>query len=267
MRIAITSLAGTPDALKAWIPTALVTVWSPKHPLAWPFMGPTLHLIMQDLETPRRIGPRHRPLPGGAIVAQSADILRLWSFMERHAMRHEPSHGASHYGAHEPPHAPHNGNHAGAHDGSHDQPHAAHDGGEPRLLIQCTAGLGRSPALAIVAAMILGDDAPMACCMVAHASPHASPNRLILRHAERLLEADIVSHAERSFTYRRGPAGAQGEPIAWAEVGGPIPTPVTGPPRGRITKRLDDRDNERPRSKNEVPHVVSERDGADATTA
>ena len=232
MRIAIASTVGTPVAIEAWRPTALVSITSPRYPLAWPYTGPTLSLILQDMETPRHFGPTHRPLPGGAIVAQPDHLTSLWAFMERHALEHarglHRSHASAHEASHGPAHAAHDGAHGIAHHRAHAPPHEAHDGGEPRLLIQCTAGLGRSPAMAIVAAIIEGHDAATACAMVAHASPHASPNRLILRHAERMMGVNIVSHAERQFTYRRGPSGALGEAILWGEIGVGTPHPGYG---------------------------------------
>jgi len=56
-----------------------------------------------------------------------------------------------------------------------------------RLLIHCHAGLGRSPALAIVALMAVGMEARDAVDTIVHAVLKASPNRLILRHAEVIL--------------------------------------------------------------------------------
>ena len=96
-----------------------------------------------------------------------------------------------------------------------------------RLLINCHAGLGRSPAMGIVALMAWGMAAPDAVRAVAAALPEASPNRLILRHAEALMGQPIVPHAEAAWAYRRGPAGAQGEPVGLRVVGGH--PPLTGP--------------------------------------
>lgn len=77
--------------------------------------------------------------------------------------------------------------------GRHGEPGAAHG---PRILIRCHAGLGRSPALAIVALMAMGLDARAAVEAVAMAVPEASPNRLVLRHAEAILGQAVVVYAQ-----------------------------------------------------------------------
>lgn len=74
--------------------------------------------------------------------------------------------------------------------GSHGPAHG------PRILIHCHAGLGRSPAMAVVALMAMGLDARTAVEAVAMAVPEASPNRLIFRHAEAILGEAIVVHAQ-----------------------------------------------------------------------
>ncbi|MCJ2035529.1 hypothetical protein [Methylobacterium sp. J-068] len=68
--------------------------------------------------------------------------------------------------------------------------------GAERLLIHCEAGLGRAPALGLVALMAMGMDAMAAVEAMAKAVPEASPNRLVLRHAEAILGQAIVAHAQ-----------------------------------------------------------------------
>ncbi|SDM28872.1 hypothetical protein SAMN05216360_101447 [Methylobacterium phyllostachyos] len=77
--------------------------------------------------------------------------------------------------------------------------------------------------MAIVALMVMGLDAKAAVEAVAMAVPEASPNRLVLRHAEAILGGAIVVHAQCAWLYRRGPSGAQRE--VRAEVG-----PIASPP-------------------------------------
>lgn len=104
--------------------------------------------------------------------------------------------------------------------------------GPMRLIVQCHAGLGRAPSLAIVAAIMAGHGAHEAVMGIHGAVPEASPNRLILRHAEAITGEAIVTHVDRAWVSRRGRHGARGEavglrPVTWQ--GGDTP-PVTGPP-------------------------------------
>jgi len=64
------------------------------------------------------------------------------------------------------------------------------------MLMHCHAGLGRSPAMAIVALMVIGLDAKASVEAMAVAMPEASPNRLVLRHAEAILGEAIAVHAQ-----------------------------------------------------------------------
>lgn len=93
-----------------------------------------------------------------------------------------------------------------------------------RILIHCVAGLGRSPALAIVALATVGGLKPhYAGLMVARAAPHASPNRLVLRHAEAAIEGmPIAGPCERLFPYARSARGAEGPRLGWREVEDPL---------------------------------------------
>lgn len=89
--------------------------------------------------------------------------------------------------------------------------HAAHRG--RRLLIHCTAGLSRSPALAILAYMLDGASARDACLGVCRAVPEASPNHRVLYQAEQALSLGagaILDRANRTFLYRHGAHGAAG---------------------------------------------------------
>lgn len=89
--------------------------------------------------------------------------------------------------------------------------HAAHRGRS--LLIHCTAGLSRSPALAILACMLDGMTAGDACLAVCRAVPEASPNRRVLYQAELALNlgtGHILDRANRTFLYRHGAHGAAG---------------------------------------------------------
>ncbi len=55
--------------------------------------------------------------------------------------------------------------------------------GHGRILIHCAAGLGRSPALAIIAMVSQGIDALSTCALVWEAVPHASLNRMRMTQA------------------------------------------------------------------------------------
>ena len=196
MRIAVSSLIALPAAIAKWQPDAVVSLYSPRRPLALAWMGPLLSLPMVDVETSPPVRPTSRPVAPHLARPVRGHVLALAAFMERHL----PNPGVR----------------------------RGKDGPEPKLLIHCTAGLGRSPAMAIVAAIIDGHEPAEACAMVAGAAPAASPNRLLLRHCEGVYGVSIVPHAERSFTYRRGPAGAQGDVTGWAELGIGSTTPLRG---------------------------------------
>lgn len=81
-----------------------------------------------------------------------------------------------------------------------------------RILIHCAAGLGRSPALAILALVAQGIDAFDAYAMVREAVTHASPNRLLLAHGTSLLRQAVGDAAAATFVVRRGRSGARGSP-------------------------------------------------------
>jgi predicted protein tyrosine phosphatase len=79
-----------------------------------------------------------------------------------------------------------------------------------RLLIHCTAGLSRSPALAMVAICEIYGDIAAACTSVKSALPEASPNRGVLRRADevlklggRLVEQAMIVFPERKIAIER----------------------------------------------------------------
>lgn len=92
--------------------------------------------------------------------------------------------------------------------------------GPDRLLVQCAMGLSRSPAFAIVALVEAGASPADACARVRTASPHASPNRLVLRMADDALRLDgaLMAAVRGGLTFRRKATGALGSPIRWAEA-------------------------------------------------
>lgn len=87
-----------------------------------------------------------------------------------------------------------------------------------RLLIQCTAGLSRSPALAIIAAVRLGASVVDACQAMRAAVPHASPNRWVLRVGDHALGLDgaLTGYASSAFEFRRTAYGVLGHRAGFA---------------------------------------------------
>lgn len=75
---------------------------------------------------------------------------------------------------------------------------------QERLLIHCVAGLSRSPAFAITAAVAGGRSATAACNEVVSMVAHAQPNRLILQLADEVMGTDMLPAALDCFTYSRG---------------------------------------------------------------
>lgn len=83
--------------------------------------------------------------------------------------------------------------------------------GPRRLLVHCGAGLSRSPALAVVAAVYAGRLPEVACSAVRKAVPAASPNRLVLSIASQALGIDLQLAAAEAFNFVRAgglPVGA-----------------------------------------------------------
>lgn len=94
--------------------------------------------------------------------------------------------------------------------------------GPERVLIQCTAGLSRSPAFAIVAAVKAAHDPATACAEVKRLVPHAQPNRLILDTASELAGVNIIGAALSAFTYTRTTHGRpDGDRAGLCELFGP----------------------------------------------
>lgn len=87
-----------------------------------------------------------------------------------------------------------------------------------RLLIHCTAGLSRSPAFAIVAAITAGHDVAATCAEVRRLVPHAQPNRRILALADVIMGTAILAAAEATFTYDRGDGLPQGDRAGLCEL-------------------------------------------------
>lgn len=83
----------------------------------------------------------------------------------------------------------------------------------PRLLIHCAAGLSRSPAFAIVAAIAAGWTVREACTAMRAAACHVSPNRRILALGDDALglTGRLRRRAEATFDFCRGPLGVVGE--------------------------------------------------------
>ncbi len=86
--------------------------------------------------------------------------------------------------------------------------------GHGRILIHCAAGLGRSPALAIIAMVSQGIDALSTCALVWEAVPHASLNRMRMTQAAPTEVRHEVgnwavpaapTHATAASTTRRSP--------------------------------------------------------------
>jgi predicted protein tyrosine phosphatase len=90
-----------------------------------------------------------------------------------------------------------------------------------RILIHCTAGLSRSPALAVAVLASQGVEPGEACRAVHEAVPEASPNRAILALAGEIIGLDLVAPANATFAYNRGTFGAIGRRIGFREVSFP----------------------------------------------
>ena len=119
-----------------------------------------------------------------------------------------------------------------------------------RVLLQCTAGLSRSPALALIAMVHAGSTVADACAALHRVIPHASPNRWVLRIGDNVLGLDgaLMNGAADTFTPRRTPlvrsAHGQGSwswkpdrqtATAWEGPGRPIV-----PEGSRMSREPDD---------------------------
>jgi predicted protein tyrosine phosphatase len=91
--------------------------------------------------------------------------------------------------------------------------------GARRLLIHCTAGLSRSPAIAIVVAVQTGHSASAACDEVVRLIPHAQPNRLLLQMADDVMGSnDLLPSAMAAFDYQRGRGMPSGDRSGLSEL-------------------------------------------------
>lgn len=79
-----------------------------------------------------------------------------------------------------------------------------------RLLVHCVAGISRSPALVLVAAVARGVAPQAAVDALCTPDPGVQPNRLILGVADSCLGTDLLPRASATFRYARGPRGAEG---------------------------------------------------------
>lgn len=89
-----------------------------------------------------------------------------------------------------------------------------------RLLLHCTAGLSRSPALAIVASVHQGRSASATCAEVRRLAPRSQPNRMVLEMADQVLGRAILPAALSCFTYTRGSGMPDGERAGFVELSG-----------------------------------------------
>lgn len=87
-----------------------------------------------------------------------------------------------------------------------------------RLLVQCTAGLSRSPALALVASVQAGCPALEAAMAIRTRVPHAQPNRCLLEVADDVLGIDTLGAALQTFNYIRGRSRPDGERAGFIEI-------------------------------------------------
>lgn len=87
-----------------------------------------------------------------------------------------------------------------------------------RLLIHCKAGLSRSPALVIVAAVKAGHDPITICVEVRRLISWVQPNRLLLQIADEILGTDMLSAAMTTFSYDRGRGLPNGERAALCKL-------------------------------------------------
>lgn len=87
-----------------------------------------------------------------------------------------------------------------------------------RFLIHCTAGLSRSPAFAIVAAIAAGRDVTATCEEVRRLVPHAQPNRRILALADGIMDSALLDAAQATFHYDRGDGLPQGDRAGLCEL-------------------------------------------------
>lgn len=159
MQIATCCIEALPGAVASWGPDAIVSAFSPRHPVGGYLDRPHLLLPCHDIEEPDRCRIAPGPDHVGALLDLVADV--------------RPQ----------------------------------------RLLVQCTAGLSRSPALALVAAVAAGRGPADACAAMRRAVPQASPNRLILAWGDHLLGLDgaLDRAAADAFDFRRDETGAVGD--------------------------------------------------------
>jgi predicted protein tyrosine phosphatase len=87
-----------------------------------------------------------------------------------------------------------------------------------RLLTHCVAGLSRSPAVAIIAAVRSGRSSMDAARAIFNAVPHAQPNRLLLSLADEAFGVDTLAASMEVFTYDRGRFGPDGERAGFHEL-------------------------------------------------
>jgi len=192
MDIAIVSLDALPAAIASWRPDAVLSAHSPSRPMQAPWDGSWLAIVAHDTEAMEPMGrPWWKPT-----VPMARGMGRHGARMGKHEASHGPITGMT-MPPMEPPQA------------HHIQAMAAwmERHGPMRLIVQCHAGLGRAPSLAIVAAIMAGHEPHEAVRAVHGAVPEASPNRLILRHAEAITGEAIVTHVDRAWTPRRGGTG------------------------------------------------------------
>ncbi|WP_156630108.1 hypothetical protein [Methylobacterium sp. Leaf112] len=166
MRIATCSIEALPSAVLDWGPQAIVSAFSPRHPVGGYFDRPHLLLPCRDTED-----GAWADAPGRAHLAALLDLL------------------------------------------DDVRPH--------RILVQCTAGLSRSPALALVAAAWSGRDPAEACAAMRRAVPQASPNLLMLAWGDALLGlgGTLDAAAAAAFEFRRDDLGAVGDRTGFRELG------------------------------------------------
>ena len=158
MRIATCSIEALPAIVPDWGPDAIVSAFTPWHPVGGFLDRPHLLLPCRDTED----GSRPHA-PGQVHLQALLDLL---------------------------------------------------DDVRPnRILMQCTAGLSRSPALALVAAAWSGRDPVEACAAMRRAVPQASPNRLMLAWGDVLLGLGgrLDDAAAAAFEFRRDDLGAVGD--------------------------------------------------------
>lgn len=87
-----------------------------------------------------------------------------------------------------------------------------------RLLIQCTAGLSRSPALALVASVQAGHPAAETAIAIRTRVQHAQPNRCLLEVADEVFGTHTLGAALRTFSYTRERSRPDGERSGFVEI-------------------------------------------------